>query len=181
MSFDVAIFVAMKTRQEIIADLYVSKDVKNALSKMQPISIREDLKQEIFVILCNLSEEKFWNLVNNNALKFWFARTMLNLIYQSRPTESFFKNFRAKFECLDDFNSLPEVLSDVEYNEALEQTYTKLEASVNDLHWYEQGILEIYIECKMNQKKVARETKIPYMSINRTIATIKDKIKRDLQ
>jgi hypothetical protein len=172
----------MKTRQEIIADLYISKEVKNTLSKMQPASIREDLKQEIFLILCNLSEEKFWNLVNNNALKFWFARTMLNLIYQSRPSESFFKNFRAKFECLDDFNLLPDTLGESDDNkEVIEQTLIKLENSVNELHWYEKGILEIYIDCKMNQKKVSRETKIPYMSIVRTITTIKDKIKNDLK
>lgn len=170
----------MKSRKEIIADLYESKDVKNALSKMQPASIRDDLKQEIFVILCNLSDDKFWNLVKNNALKFWFARTMLNLIYQSRPTESFFKNFRAKFESLDDFNSLPDTLVDDESNnDQLDLIYDKLEFAVDNLHWYEKGILEIYIECRMNQKEVSRQTQIPYMSIVRTISSIKEKLRNE--
>lgn len=171
----------MKTRQNIISELYISKEVNKALSKMQPAQLRDDLKQEIFLILCNLSEEKFWNLYNNNALKFWFVRTMLNLIYQSRPSESFFKNFRAKFECIDDFNKLPDLLEDVNDNKVdKEVIFEKLELSVNDLHWYERGLLEVYIECKMNKKEVARQTKIPYMSIVNTISVIKTKIKEDL-
>lgn len=175
----VALFCLM-TRQEIISNLYVSKDIKNALNKMQPASIRDDLKQEIFVILCNLSDEKFWNLYNNNALKFWFVRTMLNLIYQSRPTESFFKNFRAKFESLDDFNTLEDIIEDTQVDiDAIEKRYGILEQSLEKLHWYERGILDIYIECRMNQKEVSRQTKIPYMSIVKTIATIKSKIKEE--
>lgn len=170
----------MKTRNEIISELYKSKDVAKALAKMQPADIREDLKQEIFIILCNLSEEKFWNLVNNNALKFWFVRTMLNLIYQSRPTESFYKNFRAKFEVFEDFDQLADTIEDESDNkEQLEIVYHKLEMGVENLHWYEKGILQIYLENKMNQKEVSRQTNIPYMSIVRTIATIKEKLRNE--
>lgn len=170
----------MKTRNEIISDLYKSKDVAKALSKMQPADIREDLKQEIFIILCNLSEEKFWNLVNNNALKFWFVRTMLNLIYQSRPTESFYKNFRAKFDVFEDFDQLADTIEDESDNkEQLEIVYHKLEMGVENLHWYEKGILQIYLENKMNQKEVSRQTNIPYMSIVRTIAIIKEKLRNE--
>lgn len=148
---------------------------------MQPAQLRDDLKQEIFLILCNLSEEKFWNLYNNNALKFWFVRTMLNLIYQSRPSESFFRNFRAKFECIEDYNKLPDILEDTSSDiESKELLFDKLEESVNSLHWYERGLMEVYIECKMNKKEVARQTKIPYMSIVNTIAIVKEKIKEDL-
>ena len=155
--------------------------MNKALSKMQPSQLRDDLKQEIFLILCNLSEEKFWNLYNNNALKFWFVRTMLNLIYQSRPSESFYRNFRAKFECIDDFNKLPDLLEDVQGESSNKEIiFEKLELAFDNLHWYEKGLMEVYIECKMNKKEVARQTKIPYMSIVNTIAIVKEKIKEDL-
>ena len=96
----------MKTRNQIIEELYLSKDISQALRKMQPASLRDDLRQEMFISLCNLSEEKFWNLYENNALKFYLVRAMLNMIRSTGMNQPFFRNFRAKFESIEEIENI---------------------------------------------------------------------------
>lgn len=89
------------SRNEIISTLYESKEIAQALRKMQPASLREELKQEMFMALCNISDEKFWGIYNNNGipgLKFWLVRTMLNMIYSTGLNTPFFRHFRQKNE-----------------------------------------------------------------------------------
>jgi len=84
------------TRSQIIEQLYNSKEIKSALMKMQPSNLRDELKQEMFLNLCAITEDKFWAIYNNNGvdgLKFWLVRTMLNLIYSTRMNQPFFKIF----------------------------------------------------------------------------------------
>lgn len=57
-----------KTRSQLIAELYESKEIASALRKMQPASLRDELRQEMFVSLCSISDEKFWSIYNNNGL-----------------------------------------------------------------------------------------------------------------
>ena len=96
----------MKTRNQIIEELYLSKDISQALRKMQPASLRDDLRQEMFISLCTLSDEKFWNLYENNALKFYLVRAMLNMIRSTGMNQPFFRNFRAKFESIEEIDNI---------------------------------------------------------------------------
>ena len=50
------------TRSQIIEELYNSKEIKQALMKMHPANLREELKQEMFVNLCSITEDKFWSI-----------------------------------------------------------------------------------------------------------------------
>jgi adenine C2-methylase RlmN of 23S rRNA A2503 and tRNA A37 len=53
------------TRSQIIEELYNSKEIKQALMKMHPANLREELKQEMFVNLCSITEDKFLSIYNN--------------------------------------------------------------------------------------------------------------------
>lgn len=167
-----------KTRSELIAELYESKEIASALRKMQPASLREELRQEIFLSLCNITDEKFWSIYNNNGiggLKFWLVRCMLNMIYSSKPTDYFYRHFRMKLESLEPLENIQDVQDNSK--EAKELLFIQVESNRKDLTWYENTMLETYIDLGFNQTEVSRRTKIPYQSVVKTITVIKKKLR----
>jgi hypothetical protein len=166
------------SRNEIISTLYESKEIAQALRKMQPASLREELRQEMFMALCNISDEKFWGIYNNNGisgLKFWLVRTMLNMIYSTGINQPFYRNFRMKFETLEGFENICDnFISSHDYKEVL---FNQIEENRKLLSWYENEILNTYIDLKFNQTEISRQTKIPYQSVVKTIQAIKKKLK----
>lgn len=165
----------MKSRNEIIEELYLSKDISQALRKMQPASLRDDLRQEMFISLCTLSDEKFWNLYENNALKFYLVRAMLNMIRSTGMNQPFFRNFRAKFESIEEIEHLEDQIDNSK--DQKEILFDLLDSKRKTLCWYEDRLLDQYVESGFNQMDVHRKTKIPYPSIVKTIALIKKKLK----
>jgi len=166
-----------KPRSVIIAELYNSKEIANALRKMQPSSLREELRQEIFLALCNISDEKFWSIYNNNGangLRFWLVRSMLNMVYSHKPTDSFYRNFRIKNEPIEPLENLPNVEDDSK--QAKEVLFERLENNKKSLTWYENAMLECYVELGFNQTEVSRRTTIPYTSVVKVINVIKKKL-----
>jgi len=166
------------TRSKIIEELYNSKEIKSALMKMHPSNLREELKQEMFVNLCSISDDKFWSIYNNNGasgLKYWLVRCMLNMIYSTGMNQPFFRHFRAKYECLDGIEELAQIEDySKDYKESL---YNKVEKARKGLSWYEDMLLDTYVELNFNQTEISRKTGIPYMSIVKTISNIKKKIR----
>lgn len=165
----------MKTRNQIIEELYLSKDISQALRKMQPASLRDDLRQEMFISLCNLSDQKFWNLYENNALKFYLVRAMLNMIRSTGMNQPFFKNFRAKFESIEEIDNIADQIDD--RKDEKEKLFELLDERRKDLCWYENTLLDQYVASNFNQMELHRKTRIPYPSIVKTISLIKNKLK----
>ena len=66
---------------------------------MQPVELQADLKAEVFLILCEMEEEKLIGLYERNELKYYMVRIMLNMIKSDRS--SFFKNYRNYVELLE--------------------------------------------------------------------------------
>lgn len=167
-----------KSRNGLTEELYKSKELASALNKMKPIELREDLKQEMFICLCSLSDEKFWGIYCNNGLpglKFWLVRTMLNMIHSTSMNQPFFKNFRAKFESIEGFENLTEVTDSKAEKELL---FNLIDENRKSLSWYEDRMLETYMELGFNQTEVSRRTKIPYQSVVKTIGIIKKKLRQ---
>ena len=180
------------TRSQIIEELYNSKEIKQALMKMQPANLREELKQEMFLALCSISDEKFWSLYNskgvngvpfwgvynkngNAGIQFWLVRCMLNMIYSTGMNQPFFRHFRAKFESIDGIEDLVQIEDDSkDYKEKL---FNRVEVARKELSWYEDMLLDTYVELNFNQTEISRKTGIPYMSIVKTISNIKKKIR----
>jgi DNA-directed RNA polymerase specialized sigma24 family protein len=148
--------------------------------KMHPANLREELKQEMFLNLCSITEDKFWSIYNNNGvsgLKYWLVRCMLNMIYSTGMNQPFFRHFRARFESIDDVQELAQINDDSkEYKESL---FNQVESARKSLSWYEDRLLDTYVELNFNQTEISRKTGIPYMSIVKTIANIKKKIRNE--
>ena len=160
------------SRNKIITEFWESKSVNEAFEKMQPVELQADLKAEVFLILCEMEEEKLIGLYERNELKYYMVRIMLNMIKSDRS--SFFKNYRNYVELLE---------NDVEVIEAdPSETYEKIELHLQNLHWYNRELLKLYaLDFKKNAKELSRKTGIPYMSIVRSINKTKAEIKKNIK
>lgn len=154
------------TRNHIISELYKDKDIAQAIGKMQPVELQDDLRQEMFMVLCEMDEEKLMGMHQSGYLKFYLVRTMLSMIKSNRST--FFNKFRKQVEEWDSkYDSKDENL---EYQDEM---IVKLNQSMNVLHWYEREIFKLYSESGMNIMELSRNTKIPYRSLSMTIKKVK--------
>ena len=162
------------TRDQIIADMYRNKDVADAIAKMEPDALRDDLRQEIFQVLCELPEERLMEMHREGWLKWFIVRTMLNMIKSDRST--FWYKFRRQFvEVSDEMGREPEAPEDDERDQG------RVRDGVNGLHWYEAKLIEVCAANGQNIAKISRETGIPYRSLFKTIKKVKEKLKKEVR
>jgi hypothetical protein len=158
-------------KNEILEQYWTSKEVNDAFDKMHPEELRYDLKAEVFLVLCEMEDNKLVGMFERNELKFYIVRIMLNMIKSDRST--FYKNYRNYTEFVDQ-----DFVSD-DYDKSM---FEKLEANMEGLHWYNKEILKLYaIDFKKNAKELSRKTGIPYMSIIRTINKTKKQMKTNIR
>jgi predicted HAD superfamily phosphohydrolase len=156
-------------RQQIITDLYNSRELKDVISKMNPEHLREELLSEVMLVVCNLSEDRLFQMHNDGYLKFYVIRTILNMI---KSNDSGFHNkFRKIYEQVP---NIVEVKSDYEI---MEEKFEKAEEFQENLPFYEKNLLKYYIQYNCKAKKLSNDTGIPVRSIYETISKIKRKAK----
>lgn len=155
----------MNLKDKIISDLYLSKDINDAINKMDPQWLREDLKSEVFLVLCEMDEERLMQMFNDGYLKYFIVRTILNMAKSDRS--NFSKTFRKVYEEVGDN------MHDETYDESLTQ---KLYKSMEVLHWYEREIFKLFSESG-NLLQVSRDTNIPYRSLLKTVKKVKTLLK----
>lgn len=147
-------------RQAIITELYNSADINNAIGKMQPYELQEDLRQEVFMVLCEMEEERLVRMYTEGYLKYFIVRTILNMAKSDRS------NFHKKFRQVYSEIPISYEITKEEYNE---DVILRLEKGMEVLHWYERELLNIYANNGKNLLAISRETKIPYRSLLKTI------------
>lgn len=159
-------------KNEILGQYWTLKEVNDAFEKMQPEELRYDLKAEVFLVLCEMNEDKLVGLYERNELKFYIVRIMLNMIKSDRST--FYKNYRNYTEFVD------QGFASDDYDKT--DMFEKLELNMDGLHWYNKEMLKLYaIDFKKNAKELSRKTGIPYMSIIRTINKTKKQMKTNIR
>jgi len=153
-------------RSDILVEFWQSHEVNEAISKMHPIELQEELKSELFLRIAEIPEEKLIDLYNKKQLRFYIVRIMLNLI---RSTDhKFYKKFR---------NFVEYVPIEIIEVEQIDVT-TIVKEQYESLYWYEKEIFRLYtFEFNCNAKKLSIALGIPYISVVRTI----NKIKQDLK
>lgn len=155
-------------RNSIIVELWDSLELKQAISKMQPEELQDDLRSELFKVLCEMQEDKLIDMHKRNVLKFYLVRTMLNMM-QSK-TSQFYKLYRKPLH--------PEV----ELHDRDEDLLTKVEEELSKMHWYKAELLRVYaINHNCNAKELSRVTGIPYMSVHRELKLTKRELKKQLR
>jgi hypothetical protein len=160
-------------KNKILAEYWTLKEVNDAFAKMHPEELQYDLKAEVFLVLCEMNEDKLIGLYERNELKFYIVRVMLNMIKSDRS--NFYKSYRNYTEYVDND-------TEAEVNFDKSDLVDKLEKNLEGLHWYNKEILKLYaIDFKKNAKELSRKTGIPYMSIVRTINKTKKQMKTNIR
>jgi DNA-directed RNA polymerase specialized sigma24 family protein len=158
-------------KETIITQMYLDKDISQAIGKMQPVELQDDLRQEIFLVLCEMDNDRLLGMWNSGYLKYFVVRTMLNMAKSDRST--FFNQFRRSFaEYCDNYEKADEGA------EIHEEMDSKLKQSMGELHWYEKNVFELYAENGRNILKLSRDTKIPYRSLFKTVTKVKKKLSK---
>lgn len=148
--------------------MFLSTDVDSAIRKMQPAELHDDLKQEVFIVLCEMDEDKLLQMYSDGVLKYFIVRTILNMA--KSKTSRFFYKYR---KISDELN----VNLEVKDNSYDEDVFSKLESSLDVLHWYEKELFRLYSENGNNVLQLSRETRIPYRSLIKTITKVKQLLK----
>lgn len=157
-------------RNLIIQELWQSKDVDDAIKKMHPIEMQEDLKSELFLVVAELDENKLIELYKKNQLKFYMVRVMINMVRSSKS--KFYKNYR---------NYQEYIPIEIQENEQVDVTNIMLE-HIEGLYWYNKTILHLYtFEFNKNAKELSRQTGIPYQSIIRSLNDTKRELKKKIR
>jgi hypothetical protein len=154
----------MNKRDFIIQEMYLSTDINDAIGKMNPIDLQDDLRQEVFLVLCEMDEEKLFEMYDGGYLKYFIVRTILNMAKSDRS--NFYKKFRQVYQEIP----LTYEVKKEDYDEGL---MNKLEKGLEVLHWYEAELLKLYANNGKNLLAISRETKIPYRSLIKTIRKAK--------
>lgn len=155
-------------RNEIILKYYNDVDINAAIRKMKPEHLHDDLKAEIFIVICEMNDERLFDIHERGFLKFFIVRTMLNMIKSDRST--FFKQFRLISSGVEHFKEP----IDPEQNEI------NVGGIYDGLHWYEIEVFKLYVENR-NVMKIARETGIPYRSLIKTITKVREILKKRIR
>jgi len=157
-------------RNEILIEFWKSEEVNNAFSKMHPIELQDDLKSEVFLILCEMPETKLIDLYDKKQLRFYLVRIMLNLIQST--DKKFYQKYR-NFTELVGYEK-----KDEEYNEEI----INVNEHIENLYWYKQEIFRLYtFEFNKNARELSKNTGIHYMSIIRTLNQIKQELKKKIR
>ena len=191
-------------RTQILTELFQSKELAALIAKMQPEDLQDDIKQELFVTLCEMPEEKLIELHDRKQLRFYAVRTVLNMVQSSKSR--FFYKFRKNVTLeLKDYTAIADTIEntndskdyqplrsrdlfseDVDINE-YERVYAekiiKLNKAYEELGWYQRQILDLYLELGSVDKVVADFKKhigksIPRSSIFDTLKKTNEELRQ---
>jgi hypothetical protein len=185
---------AALSRNQIIEALYNSPEVARAIAKMNPPELRDDLKQEMFAVICNLPEDVLFDKYHNKHLLWYLLRTMKNMITSDRST--FFTTFRRPLDFLIYLDDLRVYAGDetsgdfltrggftcnaavAAVDEDITDVLDKVEPAIESLEFYERGLFKVYVESSNSCAAVARKTGIPETSVRIGVRAAKSKLKK---
>lgn len=185
----------MEKRDRIITDLFLSKDFNDCISKMEPAHLRDDLKMEVSLIICEWPDEKIIRLHTEGILNFYVVRIIINQIQSS--TSPFFRKYRqfvneykdSLYETYINAKELYDDKSDFidrnmdglkhrlsvcsgndEYNDRLtkEQLEDFTLSEIDSLYWYDAALIRMYLK-HGTYRAIEEETKIPFISCYKNI------------
>jgi len=155
------------TKNEIIARFYTSKEFNDCISRIKPINLQDDLKNEVAEVLCGEEEWFIQELYTRGELKYWARRIIRNM--GKSVSSPFAKTYR-KFTCglpawYDVEQEETETIAERTHREHLED---RALASIDSLHWYRAELIKLYRK-HGTFRKVADEAGVSFQSAQRTI------------
>lgn len=180
------------TKNQIIEALFKGKNFNDCIQKMEPDHLREDLKMEVALIVCEWPDEKIIGLHQRRELEFFVVRVILNQIQsESSP---FYKKYRqarlvymedpisgrtseenqeARHRHIASVNARVNVAQQVNTDEfedrlAKETVEDKALSEIENLYWYNAELVKLYM-IHGNYRAIEQHTGIPFVSCYHTI------------
>lgn len=161
------------------------------IQKIEPVELQEDLKQELFIVICELDEDVLIGMFNDNVLKYYCVRIILNM--GKSYTSSFYIKYRKQESLLSyqdfDGKEFDERLMQIQNQK--DNTYKIAKEARNILSnlektgirddYYYSNLFNAYVECGCSSKKLSEQTKIPERTIRLAVANTRKYLKAHLQ
>lgn len=156
----------------IITNLYLSYELDAMLSKFNAGGGQQDLKSELFAVLCEKPEETIIDLWAKNQLMFFCTGVVKRMIFQKN--NKFHRTYRAEVhEYNDAIFEEPNDDSRKEREKQLQEMETVIDTQ---LHWVEKAMIKLHQELG-SMEKISKETKISMKQIDRIYKKSKEKIR----
>lgn len=179
-------------RNQIITDLFTGKNFNDFIKKLEPAHLRDDLKQEVAVIICSWADEKIVGLEERGELSFYVVRMVFNMV--TNKYHPFYKTYRSEdiefkeitrgathlsygYDDELDVADKPdptreETTESLAFRDSERECREQMEdftlAEIENLYWYNRDLVKLYLEVK-TYRAMERETGIPYISCYKTI------------
>jgi hypothetical protein len=160
-------------KNEIVEQLFISREFNECIGKMEPEHLRDDLRAEVALILLETDEKKLIEIHQSGGLKFYTVRIILNLI-QSK-TSHFYKMYRQQLAEINDRFAYE--VADLEERATREEAEEKVLSEIDNLYWYNKEMVRLYME-HGNYRAIEEITRIPYSSAYKTIQKSIQEIKQ---
>lgn len=158
--------------QKILADLYESEKLNQMLGKFNAGAGQDDLKSELFLVLCEKDENTIIDLWAKNQLMFFATGIVQRMIFQKG--NRFNRRYRTKtIEFSEAIFDQPTDESKQERESQLQQMEQAIE---KELHWVEKAMIKLHQELG-SMERISKETKISMKQVDRIYKKGKEKIK----
>lgn len=185
------------TRDQIIEQLFTGRNFREAIEKMEPAHLREDLRMEVIAEVCEWTDEKILDLYNRRRLDFYVAKVIFYMLINKYSP--FFKKYRVgvveynegtdgwadggfiegslRDEWVENRNDhkrgqwrtgVAVEVDDIQTREIRELKEDQAIGLIGDLYWYDQQLIKLYIQ-HGTYRAIEAETGIPWESAYKSI------------
>ena len=159
----------------ILSELYTSPELDQMLSKFNAGGGQQDLKSELFVVLCEKSEESIIDLWSKKQLMFFCTGVVKRMLFQKN--NRFHRTYRTEVHEYND--AIFEEPNDESRKEREKQLQEMEDAIETKLHWVEKAMVKLHQELG-SMEKISKETKISMKQVSRIYSKGKEKIKTSM-
>jgi len=163
------------TSRSIISQLWADPKLNKMLGKFNAGAGQDDLKSELFAVLCEKESEFILDLWAKKQLLFYCTGIVQRMIFQ--PGNRFHRRYRTQsYEYTEAIlNTTDEV-----YNDDKEKRLQDLETAMDkDLHWVEKSMVKLHQDLG-SMEKISKVTKISFNQVDRIYKKAKEKLRTSL-
>lgn len=160
-------------KTEILEALYNGKNFRECIERVAPEDLRDDLRQEIILRLCEQDDSKIIGLHERGELEFYTVRVIINEI--RGKSNGFAKKYRTNYVELTEREIAEE--PDVPDRELKEQLEDFTLSEIDSLYWYDSEMIKLYMRIG-TFRGIQDLTGIPHVSCFKTIKKAMATLKR---
>lgn len=158
-------------------DSFMSENYKNLLEAAQRITKHSELSEELlhYALESFIVRRDCESIIESGGARYFIVRILLNQWNSS--TSHFYNTYRKPSDSITSY--LEESIADeMDFN--VVETADKIQKILVNLSWYEQMLMDTYVQENHNISSLSRVTSIPRTSISLSINRIRKHIKSNL-